>query len=96
MEDALYGAADRGELYLDYQPIVAAADGRLIGVEALVRWAHPERGLISPRTLIPLAEHCGLITEVGRWVLGVRGRTASATAARKPDSPCRSTCLLTS
>jgi len=70
MEDALYGAADRGELYLDYQPIVAAADGRLIGVEALVRWAHPERGLISPRTLIPLAEHCGLITEVGRWVLG--------------------------
>jgi len=69
LEAALSGAADRGELQLEYQPIVAAADGTVTGVEALVRWAHPERGLISPGVLIPLAEQCGLVREIGEWVL---------------------------
>jgi diguanylate cyclase (GGDEF)-like protein len=97
MENALSGAADRGELYLEYQPIVADTDGSLIGVEALVRWAHPERGLISPRTLIPLAEQCGLITEgldAGCW--RGPGETASARTARELNSRCRSTSLLAS
>jgi len=66
---ALPGAADRGELALAYQPIVAAADGQLTGVEALLRWTHPGRGSVSPTVLIPLAEQSGLISEIGRWVL---------------------------
>jgi diguanylate cyclase (GGDEF)-like protein len=66
---ALPGAAERGELRLAYQPIVAAVDGRLTGVEALLRWQHPTRGLMSPTVLIPLAEQSGVIGEIGRWVL---------------------------
>lgn len=69
LEHALPGAADRGELHLAYQPIVAAADGRLTGVEALLRWTHPGRGLIPPAVLIPLAERSGQIIDIGRWVL---------------------------
>jgi diguanylate cyclase (GGDEF)-like protein len=69
LKDALPGAAQRGELHLVYQPIVAAADGRLTGVEALLRWKHPSRGLVSPAVLIPLAEQSGLIIEIGHWVL---------------------------
>ena len=66
---ALPGAAERGELHLVYQPIVGAADGQLTGVEALLRWQYPGRGLVSPTVLIPLAEQSGLIDEIGRWVL---------------------------
>jgi predicted signal transduction protein with EAL and GGDEF domain len=69
LEHALPGAADRGELHLAYQPIVAGADGRLTGVEALLRWSHPSRGLIPPAVLIPLAERSGQIIDIGRWVL---------------------------
>jgi diguanylate cyclase (GGDEF)-like protein len=65
----LRGACRGGELRMEYQPIVQTADGRIVGVEALLRWAHPSRGLVSPATLIPLAEQAGLITEIGRWVL---------------------------
>jgi EAL domain-containing protein (putative c-di-GMP-specific phosphodiesterase class I) len=69
LERALPGAAERGELHLAYQPIVAAAGGRLTGVEALLRWTHPSRGLVSPTALIPLAEQSGQIIEIGQWVL---------------------------
>jgi diguanylate cyclase (GGDEF)-like protein len=65
----LRGATGRGELWTEYQPIVSTADGRVTGVEALLRWAHPTRGLVSPTTLIPLAEQSGMIGELGRWVL---------------------------
>jgi diguanylate cyclase (GGDEF)-like protein len=65
----LHRARGEGELRMDYQPIVNTSDGRIVGVEALVRWAHPSHGLISPTTLIPIAEHTGLITDIGRWVL---------------------------
>jgi EAL domain-containing protein (putative c-di-GMP-specific phosphodiesterase class I) len=61
--------ADRGELHLDYQPIVDAADGRLVGVEALLRWSNPRRGEIPPDVVISLAEQSGQINEIGRWVL---------------------------
>lgn len=66
---SLPGAAGRGELHLAYQPIVAALDGRLMGVEALLRWTHPTRGLVAPAVLIPLAEQSGQIIDIGRWVL---------------------------
>jgi diguanylate cyclase (GGDEF)-like protein len=58
-----------GELRIEYQPIVRTLDGRIVGVEALLRWAHPFRGLVSPATLVPLAEQAGLIAEIGQWVL---------------------------
>jgi EAL domain-containing protein (putative c-di-GMP-specific phosphodiesterase class I) len=69
LEEALPGVIGRGELYLDYQPIVDTLDGRLTGVEALLRWTHPSRGLVSPALLIPLAEQSGQIVEIGQWVL---------------------------
>jgi diguanylate cyclase (GGDEF)-like protein len=69
LEHALPGAAGRGELHLEYQPIVAAADGKLTSVEALLRWTLPSRGSVPPSILIPLAELSGQITEIGRWAL---------------------------
>jgi diguanylate cyclase (GGDEF)-like protein len=69
LEHDLRGAPARGELRTEYQPIVETGTGRVIGVETLLRWQHPTRGLISPTVLVPLAERSGLITEIGRWVL---------------------------
>jgi diguanylate cyclase (GGDEF)-like protein len=62
-------AAARGELQLHYQPIVSTDDGRITGVEALLRWNHPDRGLIPPAIVIPVAERSGAMIEIGRWVL---------------------------
>jgi diguanylate cyclase (GGDEF)-like protein len=62
-------ALDAGDLHLLYQPIVAIADGSLVGVETLVRWTHPERGPVSPATFIPAAERTGLIVPLGQWIL---------------------------
>ncbi len=70
LERDLRGAPARGELRAEYQPIVDTSDGRITGVEALVRWAHPSRGVVMPDVLIPIAEQTGLIIEIGRWVLG--------------------------
>jgi EAL domain-containing protein (putative c-di-GMP-specific phosphodiesterase class I) len=54
---------------LNYQPIVSLSSGRIIGFEALVRWLHPERGMVSPADFIPIAEDTGLIVPLDRWVL---------------------------
>ncbi|HSM83793.1 MAG TPA: EAL domain-containing protein [Nodosilinea sp.] len=67
LENDLQRAVERQELILHYQPIVALADHRLIGFEALVRWQHPRWGLISPHTFVPLAEETGLILAIGEW-----------------------------
>jgi diguanylate cyclase (GGDEF)-like protein len=69
MEAALRHGLNRGELRLEYQPVVALGSLRITGVEALVRWDHPERGMLPPSTFIPLAEETGLIGELGRQVL---------------------------
>ena len=65
----LRGAAGRGELLLHYQPVVDLTTGVIDGFEALVRWRHPERGLLPPAVFIPLAEEAGLLTEIGDWLL---------------------------
>ena len=62
-------ATERRQLRLEYQPVVRVGDGAVVSVEALLRWDHPERGLIPPAVLIPLAEQSGDIIEIGRWVL---------------------------
>jgi diguanylate cyclase (GGDEF)-like protein len=69
LDQALPGAAERGELRLAYQPIVSALDSRITGAEALLRWTHPTLGAVSPRVLISLAEQSGQIVEIGEWVL---------------------------
>ena len=69
LEHDLQGATGRGEMRADYQPIVSTDDGRIVGVEALLRWEHPSRGLVPPMTVVPMAEQHGLISEIGRWML---------------------------
>lgn len=62
-------AVERQEFFLEYQPVVAIPTGALVGVEALVRWRHPDRGIVPPGVFIGLAEDTGLIVPLGRWVL---------------------------
>jgi diguanylate cyclase (GGDEF)-like protein len=81
LEHELRGAIGRGELSLHFQPTVNAITEELVGFEALARWQHPTRGFIPPSTFIQLAEECGLILNIGEWVL----RTACAEAAKWPS-----------
>jgi diguanylate cyclase (GGDEF)-like protein/PAS domain S-box-containing protein len=69
LENGLRKALSNGEFILHYQPIYSVASGRIYGMEALVRWQHPELGLVPPAQFIPLAEASGLMPEIGSWVL---------------------------
>ncbi|GGJ89659.1 hypothetical protein GCM10010123_19230 [Pilimelia anulata] len=81
LEADLRRALDRDEISLHYQPTIDLADGRIVGFEALVRWYHPVRGMISPGEFIPVAEATGLIIPLGRWVLTEACRQAVAWGA---------------
>jgi diguanylate cyclase (GGDEF)-like protein/PAS domain S-box-containing protein len=70
LETDLHRAIERGELFLEYQPIVSLQTGEPEGFEALIRWQHPDRGLISPDEFISLAEEAGFIIPIGRWIIG--------------------------
>lgn len=69
LESDLRQAIARGEFLLHYQPQLDLRSGTIVGVEALIRWQHPGRGLVSPADFIPIAEECGMITAIGDWVL---------------------------
>ena len=69
IESDLRHAFERDEFFLHYQPIVSLKEGRIIGTEALIRWRHFERGIVSPATFVPVAEDTGLVVPLGRWVL---------------------------
>jgi diguanylate cyclase (GGDEF)-like protein len=87
LEVELKGAIERGELVLDYQPIFSLRTGAIAGLEALVRWRHPTRGLIPPGRFIPLAERSGTIDDVGRWVLHAACHQGALWRARYPALP---------
>ncbi len=81
LEQDLRKALSAGEFELYYQPVVSLESNEISGFEALIRWNHPEKGLVAPATFIPLAEEIGFIVPLGEWVI----RQACLTAARWPD-----------
>ena len=88
-EEDLRGALERGEFVLHYQPKLSCATGKIIGAEALLRWLHPQRGLVSPAEFVPILEQSGMIAAVGAWVT----RAACAQARQWHDAGFPDMCV---
>jgi diguanylate cyclase (GGDEF)-like protein len=87
LSSAIPEGLERGEFFLDFQPMVSLNDSALLGVEALVRWRHPELGVLGPDRFITLAEETGLIIGLGDWVLAEACRTAREWVQASPIAP---------
>jgi len=87
MESDLRSALERRELQIHYQPILSLLDNRVLGFEALARWAHPKNGFIPPAEFIPMAEESGQIIEIGLWVMHEACRQIKTWQSRFPTSP---------
>ncbi|AKJ12958.1 histidine kinase [Streptomyces incarnatus] len=87
LSSTLRPAIDRGEFALEYQPLVGMEDGRLAGVEALIRWNHPQFGTLTPNRFIGLAEEDGSIVPLGRWALRTACRQARRWQLDHPEEP---------
>ncbi|MFE9924020.1 putative bifunctional diguanylate cyclase/phosphodiesterase [Streptomyces sp. NPDC005774] len=87
LASALRPAVERGEFALEYQPLVGMEDDRVHGVEALVRWNHPQFGTLTPNRFISIAEEDGSIVKLGRWVLRTACRQARSWQAEHPEEP---------
>jgi EAL domain-containing protein (putative c-di-GMP-specific phosphodiesterase class I) len=85
MKDALLAALDRNEFVLYFQPHMSLVNNKIEGAEALIRWQHPEQGLLGPDAFIPFAEKNGLVTEIGAWVMQETARLSRPWRTANPD-----------
>lgn len=85
MRDALLAALHREEFVLYFQPHVSLTNGKIEGAEALIRWHHPEQGLLAPNTFIPFAEETGLVCDIGAWVMRETARLSQPWRTADPN-----------
>jgi len=85
VKDALLAALNRNEFVLHFQPHVSLVNGKVDGAEALIRWQHPDQGLLGPAAFIPFAEEVGLVTEIGAWVMQETARLSRPWRTANPD-----------